>query len=338
MRPRSAFTLIELLVVVAIIAILIGLLLPAVQKVREAAARAKCQNNLKQLALACHNFESAQGGFPAIAARNPPGTGVLAQWAVQVLPHIEQDNVRNTYNFAATFNSAANNVPVPPNTVAPTQVPMPVFVCPSTPNTPRTTPVIVSGVGTVQMAATDYAPVTGVDDRMYATRASGAAGKGFVAGPAPGNTDGVIYKTDTFCRFTEISDGSSNTLLLMELAGRPISYVLGQVNTVNRPSTPVLNPANPNGPAAAWAGANGAVLLGTLATGIGDPAAAGGATNLGGPCLVNCTNDRQLYAFHSGGANAALADGSVRFIRASTTAATVFALGTRAGGEVLGDY
>ncbi len=106
-RPRSAFTLIELLVVIAIIAILIGLLLPAVQKVREVAARAQCQNNLKQLALAAHNFHDVNLHFPYGKSPHYVGCPIYARWSAhsQLLPYIEQGNVYNLLNFSFPPNT-----------------------------------------------------------------------------------------------------------------------------------------------------------------------------------------------------------------------------------------
>src|SRR5438105_10014496 len=125
-----AFTLIERLVVIAIIAVLIGLLLPAVQKVREAAARLKCQNNLKQLGLALHNFEGAYAYFPtSTRANESPTATVRNAWTTFILPFIEQDNLGKNYDYNSNWDSVAN-LPI-------TGTPVKILLCPASPNPNR---------------------------------------------------------------------------------------------------------------------------------------------------------------------------------------------------------
>ena len=296
---RQGFTLIELLVVIAIIAILIGLLLPAVQKVREAAARLKCQNNLKQLGLAFHNFESAYGGFPAYFTQRPatPSGTATAYWGVQVLPYIEQDNVRNAYAFDKNFSDAANQPAV--------NIPIQIMVCPSVPNSPR-----VSTLSGKTYAVADYAIATSVSANLYSS--------GAITYPQPGSTEGVCrVAANAYTRIGEVADGTSNTIMLLESGGRPDNWRSGRADA----SWGTV----PNG---GWAQPNGSIIRGY--TSPADP----GAMTQPGPCMVNCSNYYSIYGFHSAGANVAFADGSVRLLRQSADANTVAAFITRAGGEV----
>ncbi|AMV28438.1 putative major pilin subunit [Gemmata sp. SH-PL17] len=309
LSPRG-FTLIELLVVIAIIAILIGLLLPAVQKVREAAARMKCQNNLKQLGLAFHNHESSYGYFPIATMQrsvgSPPRT-VNAYWGVQVLPFIEQDNVRKAYNFDLNNRDQGNK-----DVVA---IPVAIMVCPSVPNPNRQTTIPASSPAFTG-AATDYAATVGVATAQYTN--------GFVTNANPNGTGiptGIIGSAGLPpARFGDITDGTSNTMLIAEAGGRPENWVAGKVNSA---TTVTLG---------GWAEYNGFIVRGFMTDGTASTSSGGG-----GPCMVNCNNNLSLYAFHTGGANILYGDGSVRFLRSSVSATTVAALITRAGGEIVSE-
>ena len=309
---RSAFTLIELLVVIAIIAVLIGLLLPAVQKVREAASRMKCQNNLKQLGLGLHNYHDANGAFPAavqqVRRQNNPNQVWTHSWTPYVLPYVEQEALYRQYNFDQNWDRGSNNA-----VGGPIRQALSVFLCPSTPGGP-TSRKIPSNRG-----PTDYAATT---ERNWPNA--------FLSTPEPlksaqwGTGDpffiGILGKTTRNTkserRITDITDGTTNTFLLGECAGRNNLYFRG-----------ALQPGSAsNGP---WAAPNARLQLGGF-----NPANPSSPT---GPCTVSCVNDKEFYSFHTGGANACMGDGSVRFVRASTSMDVLLALLTRARGEVISD-
>jgi prepilin-type N-terminal cleavage/methylation domain-containing protein/prepilin-type processing-associated H-X9-DG protein len=301
---RPAFTLIELLVVIAIIAILIGLLVPAVQKVREAAARMQCQNNLKQLGLAMHGYADANKGLPycpynpalggALTLRYKPWSAAHG-WTVEILPFIEQGNVYRRYNLNAAWSSAANAAII--------TTPIPVFVCPSAPDpASRGIPNNRGGL--------DYIALF----QVYAQSMQ------YVGFAVPNDPTGIgALGRNTRRSLLSIRDGTSNTFLLVEDAGRNQHWVMGQ-----------LSPKTALGPeSGAWAN----YALNACFDYIHGWNTA--TNSLGGPCVVNCQNGGDIYSFHTGGANVLFADGSVHFLTASTPMPVVVELTTRQGGEVI---
>jgi prepilin-type N-terminal cleavage/methylation domain-containing protein/prepilin-type processing-associated H-X9-DG protein len=271
--PRPAFTLIELLVVIAIVAILLALLLPAVQKVREAAARASCQNNLKQLALGLHNYHTAYNAFPPSML-----------WGKASLPYLEQSAL-------AALGSAAEDKQIP------------LHRCPSAPGD-RVIQVLGAPKG-----VSDYAGLIYINASMWPS-----SGPAVLNSPVPADYNGVFGSSSSTkpTRLDQITDGASNTFLLVEHAGGPDKWQGRSKNgTTNSTSY--------------WAGDNRIPLKGV------DPV----TYNAFGRCMLNCTNDFAAYAFHPGGINAAMADGSVRFVRETISPETFAALITMAGGEVI---
>jgi prepilin-type N-terminal cleavage/methylation domain-containing protein/prepilin-type processing-associated H-X9-DG protein len=313
---RRGYSLIEVLVVIAIIAVLLGLLLPAVQKVREAAARIQCANNLHQLGLALHHYHDVYGTFPPGQVRAPYGRWEVNHgWAVFILPYIEQQPLYNAYHWDQALAAPANQGVV--------ARPLKDFWCPSAPEQDRydfTHGLFPSYGG--KGACGDYAPTWGVEVALLTLGLidKPADDAYFIAG-SPNPFPGLwVYRSvlvpNCMTRMTDITDGTSNTILLTEDAGRPQLWrdgwpVPGQAQAVE------------GGP---WAGfKTGITVMGSTPDGVRRP----------GPCAINCSNDHEVYSFHPGGANAVFADGSVRFLHKSMSIKTLAALVTRAGGEVV---
>ena len=305
-KSRKAFTLVELLVVIAIIGILIGMLLPAVQQVREAARRVQCANQMRQLALGCHNYESSHMHFPAgLQARTPfDATGRdfttnAYGWGAIILPQVEQpaqyqllSQVSNNFatpQFAGTFNGEAYDH---------NQVVLGLFLCPSCPmeeiNVRR------------NQGKSNYVGVWG----------DGSLGLGNFSGQeiADSNTQtrtGVLF-VNSKVGIGQISDGTTNTFLLGERDGGPIL-------TNTRPR-----------PASVWIGSSAEFINAVC-----------GVANRGAQYNLNGLTTGQNAAYwgamgsqHGGGANFALADGSVHFINEEISNDNYEAYGTKAGGEV----
>jgi len=331
-RP-SGFTLIELLVVIAIIAILVGLLLPAVQKVREAAARTKCQNNLKQIGVALHNFHGNRTFIPPNQRQVAAG-GIRIRWATYLLPFIEQEAMFTTYDQTANWSSANNVSKVTSKRVKS-------YECPATPNPDRLDGAPENSFGTGIVAAGDYGGFYGVHPD--------AAAQGVPAATTGGDR-GVCHKVDdsTGARitFNSIPDGLSNTLFVTESAGRPNRYVNG--GKVDLISTQAINGGGWCRPASelnlfrgtdatgtAFSGPKAINVTNALPFKISDYGVNGLAAGYGGAPNLGIDGTGQVYSFHGSGVNALFTDGSVRFLGNSTTVPVFAAIVTRDGGETL---
>jgi len=340
---RKGFTLIELLVVIAIIAILIGLLLPAVQKVREASARATCTNNLKQIGLALHSFHGNYNKFP-VGQYNDDGS--QWGWMCFILPYVEQDAL---YNALVNNTASGDRMWVPPNMGDGSNGLLIGFTNTSIDNihsanaangrcdTNQT--ISIGGVACVNMVIksficpSDILPTqksngfakSNYVGNMGSTSTWGATtyGNGNPAGFSGAKQNGVLlhaYNNDsTWCSSIQnITDGTSNTIAVGE------ATISTNVN--------IGNSGNAQFPI--WAGGNGGSWTAGLGTIVSTLRVVDGLNYpLGGVA------DASFASKHTGGGNFAFADGSVKFLNANISATTYSALGSRNGGEPLGsDY
>lgn len=301
MKTRRGFTLIELLVVIATIGVLIGLLLPAVQKVREVAARSKCQNNLKQIALAAHLRHDTAGGLP-------PGREVVPSPAAyngraangfltKLLPHLERDDVGRLYDPALGFDHHQNQPAV--NTA------VAVFRCPSVPTADRAC--------LIQNEDSDFFLSN------HTAQPTDYAGVGRLWDAADVEHPGAVGGKNVSRRLAEITDGTSQTLLLVEMAGAPVRYFRSGRTESYRNAPFWYGP---------WAARMDVPLNTTSADG----------ADYGGPCHVNCDSHFTPFGFHPGGVAVALCDGSVRFLREAVPQDVFTRLVDYQDGKPVGDF
>jgi prepilin-type N-terminal cleavage/methylation domain-containing protein/prepilin-type processing-associated H-X9-DG protein len=356
MRSRRAFTLIELLVVIAIIAILIGLLLPAVQKVREAAARMQCQNNIHQLVLGLHNYHDTNNRFPP-ASQVPwgrPGGGDChmeyhgtfgPNWAVLLLPYIEQNNL---YTFANV--TSFPGVPIVQNNVDPganmswrviVGNSLKIFLCPSDANNqlPYFNPAVPGSP--TGWARGNYGVTAGYDD--YDHVAGGVnfpSSKKQVAGAA-GLVSSPVMSSNYGCTLSQISDGTSQTAIVAELRAGLTSIDPRGVWAMGFPGASIVNAGR-----GAYNPTPNNFLGGTPADG-GDELEDGAlyCTPQGAALGMGCTTSGTLMtsamsrSMHTGlGVNVGFADGSVHYIHNSITELDWCRLLSKADGQIITNF
>lgn len=302
-RGRQAFTLIELLVVIAIIAILIALLVPAVQKVRESAAKLQCQNNLHQLALATHSFHDANKSMPASMGSSWCCWGT---WPILIMPYVDQNSLATQYVNWGGNDSTGPRYSAAPNTTNVTNHRLAVLTCPSDiPNSP------FGG-----LTNHNYAANHGNTDYAQSANLNGVAWQGAPFKPAPKQ-----FQTTSNITMTNITDGASNTLMFAEVLQGQGSDLRGFIwwgDAANFTAYLNVNSSSPD------------VIY--------TPGYCNNADPIHLPCTgtPTATNPTMMAArsrHTGGGANVAMCDGSVRFVDNTITLAIWRALSTSRGNE-----
>ncbi len=326
-RKKSGFTLVELLVVIAIIGVLVALLLPAIQAAREAARRAQCLNNLKQLGLAVQTYHDAKNLVP-VSARPVGLTGAQRiAGMTHLLPFFEQANLRKQFDLTKNWSHADNRTTVNSSIAT--------LLCPSSPEDPNRLDGIPEAAtwDPIVCKQTDYSPTVWVDYRLAL---GNLVDNTFQKDDGtPGDQPGLLEYQNLKASFKLCSDGLSNTIMYTESAGRPLLWRKnGPVST-----DPVAARVNGGG----WPRPASDVLVFGLS--------ADGTTQVG-PCALNCANGTDIvesgyphpiistygtsqpFSFHQGLVNHVFGDGSVKSMREDIDIREYARLVTRAGEEI----
>jgi prepilin-type N-terminal cleavage/methylation domain-containing protein/prepilin-type processing-associated H-X9-DG protein len=337
---KRGFTLIELLVVIAIIGVLVSLLLPAVQSAREAARRAQCTNNLKQIALAVHNYESALGSLPLGTMRNSRTrdgctTNFLYSWLAYTIPYLEGNAQYNSINFDLVYNSIRNSTGL--------RLKVNSLLCPT--DSPASPP----AAGFIDMAQVSYGGVRGLTENIWYGWGTGATAPN---ADRCGVIDGEgVFGSNIAYTIAAIRDGTSNTAMIGEMS-RFINEPGGSNFNFGLVTGAFAGPPWGGSPTPAWGDVrvtSAAYMQPKLNSRPYRNAA--GATSapacmanpfafptLGNPIGFNCIDNAGQFGFrslHPGGGNFAFADGSVKFVKETMNINVYRALATRDMGEAI---